>query len=363
MRKYTFLNGLMLAGLMIGFALMTSCEGPQGPAGDPGPTGPAGPAGPQGPAGDDGTPGVSGNAACIYCHNLDTKARIEGEYMMSVHYAANTLEAEGNRTSCGVCHSNEGFQIRMKTGVDALTEELVYATKISCGTCHDFHETLDQDTTSYEGLDFALRTKEPVDLFMYRTAGLPQVEVDFESNSNLCLECHQARRSWDGYAADIAEDSLEQGSTHFGPHPGTQGTVVAGYGGFEVEGNVQYPAPMSTSHATKGACVACHMHEQDHSTEPSLDGCNTAECHNGGVDAFDFQGKQTEIANLLEELHGLLVTAGLLDAEGNQITGKYPADWVGALYNYSMIEEDRSHGIHNYGYARALLQNSIDLFP
>jgi hypothetical protein len=361
MRKYTFWHGLMLAGLMIGFALMTSCEGPQGPAGPTGPQGPQGQQGPQGEPGDDGTPGVSGNAACIYCHNLDTKAEIEGEYMMSGHYAATTL-SRATSASCAICHGNEGFQIRLKGGYDELPEDLSYATKISCSTCHDFHETLDQDTTSYEGLDFALRTTEPVDLFMYRTAGLPQVEVDFESNSNLCLQCHQARRSWDGYAADIANDSLEQSSTHFGPHPATQGNMLAGYGGFEVEGNVPYPTPMTTSHATGGACIKCHMNEQNHSWEPMLEGCNTADCHNGGVDTFDFQGKQTEIANLLEELHGLLETAGLLDAEGNQITGKYPADWVGALYNYSMVEEDHSHGIHNYGYSRALLQNAIDVF-
>jgi hypothetical protein len=363
MRKYTFLNCLMLAGLMIGFTLMTSCEGPQGPPGPAGPAGQQGAPGGQGPAGEDGTPGVSGNAACIYCHNLGTKARVEEEYMESGHYAAATLEGEGTRTSCGVCHSNEGFQIRMHTGVDALTEELVYATKISCGTCHDFHETLDQDTTSYDGLDFALRIKDPVELFMYRTASLPLVTVDFESNSNLCLQCHQARRSWDGYAADIVGDSLAQGSTHFGPHPSGQGTMLAGYGGFEVDGNVPYPDPMSTTHAKGGACVKCHMNEQNHSTEPSLDGCNTADCHDGGVSSFDHQGKQTEIANLLEELHGKLVTAGLLDVDGNQLTGTFLADYVGALYNYSMVEEDFSHGIHNYGYARALLQNSIDLFP
>jgi hypothetical protein len=348
----------MMAGLMFSFALMTSCEGPQGP---PGPAGPAGDTGPQGPAGDDGTPGVSGNDVCIACHNLDTKAEIEGDYMMSQHYAAETLEAEGKRSSCAVCHSNEGFVLRLHADLDALPEDLPIATKISCGTCHDFHETLDQEG---EGPDYALRTNDPVDLFMYRTANpqLPAVEVDLGGSSNLCLECHQARRSWDGYAANIANDSLNQTSPFFGPHPSVQGTVLAGYGGFEVAGNVQYPAPMSTTHASEGACVACHMHEQDHSTAPSLEGCNTEECHNGNVSEFDHQGKQTEIEGLLEDLHEKLVTAGLLDQDGNFITGKFPADWVGALYNYATIEEDRSHGLHNYGYSRALLQNSIDVF-
>jgi hypothetical protein len=354
MRKYTLLHCLMMAGLMFSFALMTSCEGPQGPPG------PAGPAGPVGQKGDDGTPGVSGNDVCVSCHNLDTKARVEGEYMMSQHSAAETLDPYGSRASCAVCHGNEGFIIRLQAGLDALPQDLTIATKISCGTCHDFHETLDQEG---EGPDYALRATHPVDLFMYRTAGLPQVEVDLGGSSNLCLQCHQARRSWAGFVGDIVGSDPMVIPQRLDPHPSTQGTLLAGYGGAEIDGNVPYPAPMSTTHATEGACVACHMHDQDHSTAPSLEGCNTEDCHNGNVATFDHQGKMTEIENLLVELQEELVAAGLLDVDGNQVTGAtFPADQVGALYNYNMIEEDRSHGIHNYGYARALLQNSIDLF-
>jgi hypothetical protein len=355
MRKYTFLNCLMMAGLMIGFAMMTSCEGPQGKQGDPGPQGPPGE---QGIKGDDGTPGVDGNAVCIACHNLETKALITEQYEMSVHAEANTL-SRGTSASCARCHGNEGFKIAIKAGVDVLAEDLPYVTRISCETCHDFHETLDQ---TGEGPDYAMRTMEPVDLLMYRVDSLPSVVVDYGTESNLCVNCHQPRRAWESYFAEVENDSLDQTSTHFGGHHGPQGTDLAGIGGFKVAGTVPYPAEMSTTHATGGGCVKCHMANFNHEFEPSLDGCNTSDCHDGGVSDFDFQGKQTEINNLMASLKDELITAGLLDADGEPILGRFPADHVGALYNYELILDDRSEGIHNFGYIRALLQNSIEIF-
>jgi len=355
MRKYTFINCLMMAGLMIGFVFMTSCEGPQGPAG---PAGPAGPQGVQGPAGADGTPGVDGNEVCIACHNLDTKAEITGEYYLSQHAAGSTV-ARSTRNSCAPCHSNEGFIEVVNTGMDTTAAGIPIPTAITCTTCHDFHETLDQ---TGEGPDYAIRAMDAVELLMYRADGLPAVEIDFENESNLCMNCHQPRHSWDGYAAVIVNDSIDQDDIRFGPHHGTQANILAGLGGFEPAGTVPYPDVMSTTHATGGACVACHMHEQNHEFEPSLDGCNTAECHDGALDTFDVGGKQTEIVNLLAVLRTELETAGLIDVDGDLITGEFPADHVGALYNYLTIEDDRSDGIHNFGYTRALLQNSIEVF-
>lgn len=41
-------------------------------------------------------------------------------------------------------------------------------------------------------------------------------------------------------------------------------------------------------------------------------------------------------------------------------TGRYPTNVAGAALNFKFIEEDRSHGVHNYEYAKALLQNAIE---
>jgi hypothetical protein len=41
------------------------------------------------------------------------------------------------------------------------------------------------------------------------------------------------------------------------------------------------------------------------------------------------------------------------------VPGTYANELAGAFYNYKVIEEDRSHGLHNYKYTKTLLTNSI----
>ncbi|MEZ4907232.1 MAG: hypothetical protein R2771_06255 [Saprospiraceae bacterium] len=55
-----------------------------------------------------------------------------------------------------------------------------------------------------------------------------------------------------------------------------------------------------------------------------------------------------------------LQAKGVLDADGTVVTGTYPVDYVGAYFNWIMLEEDRSVGVHNPNYTRALLKNSIE---
>ncbi len=54
----------------------------------------------------------------------------------------------------------------------------------------------------------------------------------------------------------------------------------------------------------------------------------------------------------------------MVDADGHPVSSSTERtnDEAGALWNFLMVEEDRSHGIHNPQYARDLLQSSIDYF-
>lgn len=340
MRKYTFLNALAMAGLVIGFAMMTSCEGPQGPEG------PAGPAGPEGPKGDDGTPGVAGTAVCLECHNLEAKAAVEEDYETSGHAAGNAVGYAGNRVDCASCHSNEGFLFFEKSGNRDLAEgTIINGTRISCMTCHDFHETLDFEN---EGPDYAVRKNDPVTLLIDGT------ELDLGDNSNLCANCHQPR------SGPNLSDGANTEITYFryGPHHGPQATMLEGVGGAEVEGSTSYPTGQST-HRSEGSCTICHQAEGSHTFNPSVAVC--ASCHDGAED-FNINNFQTDIEGLLETLKGELETAGMIDADGYAVEGTYPTDQVGAFYNYKLVLEDRSLGIHNPGYAEALLRNSIEAF-
>jgi hypothetical protein len=355
MKKHNLLSYISVAALGLSIAFMASCEGPAGPAG---PTGPAGPQGEQGPAGNDGTPGVAGNMVCVECHNLDLKATVTSQYDSSVHGMSQIIAGKllymyagqgNNRKECATCHTDEGFREHIYTGLDTIGTGLLLPQHIQCQTCHDFHETLDQVN---EGPDFALRTMDAVPLRMTDLTTM----VDFGNESNLCANCHQPLSA--GPTAD-ANGNAAVTSTHYGGHHGPQSTLLTGVGGYEIAGNDAYPTPESTTHFKDATCVKCHMHNFSHTWMPSLDACK--ECHDGITD-FDFNGVQTTVNNLVASLGTKLTTAGLLDANGSPVVGTYPVDQVGALYNYLMIEDDRSEGVHNPKYIEALLRNSIDVF-
>ncbi len=356
MKKYNLLSYLPVIALAVGLAFMASCEGPAGPAG---PAGPQGPQGEQGLQGDTGVAGVAGNMVCVQCHNLTTKDSVTMQYERSVHGTSQVIAGSllfdyagqgDSRKACAICHTDEGFQERIYTGLDTIASGLLVPERIQCSTCHDFHQTLDQVN---EGPDYAMRTSGPVSLLMTNHTTSLDLPV---KESNLCINCHQPREAG---PEDDGTGHYKVTSTHYGPHHGPQGTILAGVGGYEVAGPLPYPAPESTTHYNKATCVKCHMHNQNHTFMPSLDACN--ECHDNLTD-FDFNGFQTKINGLMETLKGKLTDAGLLSSSGSNLTGTFPVDQAGALYNYLMIEDDRSEGVHNPDYIEALLTNSIAVF-
>ena len=352
MKSNNFLQFLTLAICAILFAFVTGCEGPQGPVG---PQGPAGPQGEQGPKGDDGTPGVAGTAGCLECHSSEAKYEVTMEYEGSGHSLGVAAAYAGGRGGCAVCHSNEGFIEGQFTG-EMSTSDFPFPTRIGCTTCHSWHnETLDPA----ESPDYALRTNAAVDLMAYDGQS-----IDFGDNSNLCSNCHQPRRSWEGYEAgsgNLGNGNFDQTSSHFGPHHGPHATIVKNIGGAQLSGSVSYPENPG-SHGTASSCTGCHMHEEDHTFAPALASCNTAECHNGSITSVDGNTIQTQVAADMETLKDHLVTGGLLDTLDHPVPGEFAIEQVQALYNYILILDDRSNGIHNPNLTKALLANSIEVF-
>ena len=52
-------------------------------------------------------------------------------------------------------------------------------------------------------------------------------------------------------------------SSRFGPHHGPQGTLLQGVGAYEGSGAAAYPAKVSSTHVSGGACVTCHMGDKE----------------------------------------------------------------------------------------------------
>lgn len=201
---------------------------------------------------------------------------------------------------------------------------------------------------------------------MFRAASLPAQEIDLEDNSNLCVNCHQPRRSWEGYVAsddNLGDGTYDQGSTHFGPHLGPQSTTLVGIGGADIGTT---PMPTATHiHGTLATCVTCHMDEKNHSFEPSLDACNNANCHNDSITSLDENTRQLAVKVKFVELEDALIAAGLLEVDPDdqsigQVKDTFNIDHVGALYNYEWVLDDRSNGVHNFVFIEALLTKSLE---
>ena len=105
-------------------------------------------------------------------------------------------------------------------------------------------------------------------------------------------------------------------------------------------------------------CVTCHVGEgDDHSFEPSTAAC--VECH-GEIEDFDFSGLQTDVQAMLDELEAGLIAKGWLDDEGHPTVDFIPEAEAAALWNWIYIaHEDKSLGIHNPSYTKALLEAGL----
>jgi nitrate/TMAO reductase-like tetraheme cytochrome c subunit len=294
------------------------------------------------------------SASCIDCHNDNTLifAR-EVQWGASLHGSGMTFERNG--AGCAVCHTSEGFTERIEAGTFEIEEDIENPSPINCRTCHNIHDT---NTSS----DWALTTTEPV------TMELTGDIYDL-GNSNLCANCHQPRTSYEIPVAGGGD--IEITSTRFGPHHGPQSSMIAGVGGYGEEytgSNIHYEN-------VDYGCITCHMtdeaygkqagghtmnvtYEYHGAIEENLIGC--IECHED-IESFDRDGLQTEIEEMLAEVHELLVEQGLVDGEsGSGITGTFTSEQVGALWNYKTVEEDRSMGVHNPKFAKSLLETALD---
>ena len=295
-------------------------------------------------------------ASCMECHGDDDLniIAITTQWENSVHASGNNTSR--NSASCAKCHTGDGF-IQFANGEDVTTAN--NPAVIHCFVCHAPHS---------EG-NFGLRVTEPQEMQDGTSADLGM--------GNLCTVCHQARRA---FATYFNGSSIN--SSHWGPHYGTQGDLLNASNGYEYD---SYTYNETQWHRTQTAdgCVDCHVrtggqnwvvggHSFNMSAEiPGAVGedptyvITTESCENCHVDFdqndFDYNGVQTEVETLLEELGTALTAAGLM-VDGHPNSGFMVADpdSAGALWNYLVVEDDRSHGIHNPDYIKDLLQSSID---
>jgi len=361
-----------------------------------------GPAGADGTNGTDGINGIDGSAAvCITCHSSEHRDPIEAQYALSTHATGidgvpHVYGVTGNsrRYACARCHSNEGFSDQISTGMTNPTGYLS-VHGITCTGCHDDvsgHRSFD---FANDGNDYALRTIAPVTLIVDAnyTIDIKNASDDL-GRSNTCVNCHQPRTPAPT-VADAVAGKMMITSPYWGSHHGPQGTVLEGIQGAEIAGAVGYPVAGTFPHRTLSSCVKCHMSEGTdatnggHTWNPTRKACASCHADSDFADAttFDRLGFQTEtldnlatIRTLLDQVVGQDIAKdangdyqpvfevdgvtpvthiGMFDASDHTIKGLYDFIDIQAAWNYILIREDRSEGVHNPGYVDALLPNTI----
>jgi len=316
--------------------LFASCEGPMGPKGE------------------------DANQSCTLCHNKDAVIEnIRAQWEESTH-ATGGNAAYANRSGCVQCHTSQGFLEYVSEGSAADISVPLSPMQINCYTCHNIHDT-------YTDEDWAL-TKPGAQVLDVKYAG---ADVTWDKgNSNQCAFCHQSRLVSPAPVAGGADFQIT--NTRIGPHHGPNTNLILGKTPFELTGTAY---PTTNPHSSASGCLTCHMSTpygyqagghnmgiwyDSHGTMTMLKtGCTS--CH---TDATALNTKITTLTNdvtgKLSQLEAKLIAAGIYNAStGLAKTGTFKANAVLAYLNYNTIKEDRSNGIHNPGYIKTLLDNSI----
>jgi len=315
--------------------------------------------GADGADGTDGEDGIEGTAACVNCHSNSHRDSITAAYNISLHsiqtimYTGQTLAEYTNRTYCAQCHTNQGYIEYMETG--AVQDTVPLPTSISCTSCHSNHDTFDFEN---DGPDYALRNIEPLQLIVDET-----YHIDYGNTSNSCISCHQPRTP---SPIDDGNGTFTITNPYWGPHHGPQSTMLEGIQGSQIQGSMSYPGIGSATHRSNSSCVNCHMGETtngfdgSHSMWPTNNACVT--CHTDGV--------PNEVNGLANDLDILSVLLENVVSQDGTVTGIVHDDHpqpgtftileAQAAWNYLFVIEDKSEGIHNPAYAKALIRNSIE---
>ncbi len=381
-RKYIFLFGCLISGLLL---FVTGCKGP---------TGPAGPAGETTVANLDG---FKEGIKCGDCHNSDTDTMYyvwAKKYQWQLSKHAWGGDYERNSSTCANCHTTEGF-IQAVQGKTVTSH--VDASPPGCFACHSPHSNG----------DFSLRTVASVSL-LSPIQGVADAQFDY-GKGNLCAQCHKPRSvsPKPNPAKTAMTDTITISNNRWYAHYGVQSQMLMGTGGFQF---VDYTYTGNSNHTNnttikKEGCVICHMADATagsgiagghtmnlryESNSSLTNGCTTSGCHSSSF-TIDYigssssltggLGSHTAVEAYLDTLKNLLLDVNVVNkwnvgaqqpwivegsegltinaGSGSKALKIRPASRAGALFNFFFVEHDLSEGSHNTRYAIELLKSSI----
>jgi len=334
---------------------------------------------------------------CNQCHDGSSKHSIGSYFRTSLHFGGEAWEpAEGGRASCQPCHTGKGFIYYIDhdkdiSGLAAVWNADIDAGPITCVACHDPHGN------SNPGMIRTMSLKGDSLLNGYI---LPASQRS--KSGNLCANCHHAR--YDVRARVNPSKPPYFGFTsRFGPHESGQMDMLQGTSGYQY--GDESITGIGTHLGLEGGCTTCHMAERpahdpnvttvknnlNHSfmfdtTRSASTGYKPtdvcATCH-GEIEEFNdiragydydrngkIEGVQTEVQGMLDKLKatlpqdtaGNVIGSGTLRASDSAaVNGKFNV--VAGIWNYRVVMNDGSLGIHNTKYAVGILYKTLGWTP
>ncbi len=300
---------------------------------------------------------------CATCHDPAGPGSPYQQWSHSGHGGERAAGASYNRagTSCVPCHTTEGFfEVNVLEGHQA-TAPYDTIHGVTCQVCHGLH-----GSTGSHQLRIA------TDFNSSTVAGGTTYQSD-GTVAKSCDVCHHLRPG-----------TGQPGSR---PHESHQTDLLNGTVGYRFPGQ-SYPAANQHNQITD-RCIGCHMATPNSANRGLLVGGHTlnmryavaegdtlslteacARCHSGIGADFNYHNVQDQVRDLLGQiksklpLYGPEAGARLMGqprySQQDVTAGLLTTVQLQAAYNWYVVGNDGSEGIHNPRLVLALLQTSLE---
>ncbi len=296
---------------------------------------------------------------CNFCHDSKPYYPIPTQWRHSKHGTAFTPTEAFNRSgnTCVPCHTAEGFFEVNFASAHTAASPYKNGNGQTCQVCHDPHE---------KGTEHQLRLSE--DYLSRDSLGVAKYKSDGTA-AHACDVCHHLRPGNELVGARM--------------HESHQSDMLNGTVGYRYAGK-KYPEGLHGRYVTN-RCVGCHMatassDKSDYvgghtfavkatvtdSTGATHEYYNTQACtgcHADMGENFDYHGIQTRVTQLLDQIKAKLPLSSSgspLYSTADYTSGKLTEKQYRAAYNWYVVNNDGSRGIHNPSLAVSLLEDALE---
>jgi hypothetical protein len=332
--------------------------------------------------GDTNMISISYNAGlCGQCHDSPPHHSIYAQWTNALHshvvwsssFAQNSgapgFEFNG-LGNCIRCHDGRGY-VNFTKGIGTNTVGMIQASQemISCQACHDPHGNAND-----HWLRHMASSSDTLANGYHYNAGY----------GNTCLDCHKNRTD------NAVTVQTRVNSSHWGPHHSVQGDILFG----QNAASFGFPYISGSHRNISNLCIQCHMAPTADTGTPSwnkvgehsfnmadeennydnVNGC--LGCHPGvtGFDDFmapeDYDGNN-QIQSWEDEMNGCIRNMRIalpptgIDSVAWQLVAadSFNVDLRKAYWNYLLLSNDGSHGLHNPFFYVSVYQQTMPHLP